>query len=313
MNRKEIDYKIKYIISKRRLEAETLADNNLNFAMKSNIFSKYYNSYRQLTPEIAKQKVNGENITELLLLQARYKALYLNELGKMKLSEKDIMPQYFCEKCHDKGYIDGEKCTCYINLQKEMIKIDLEASSINTPRLQNISNEIFFEKDKAIYDKIKNYLIEFCNNIKTQSKRIIVFSGASGTGKTYMAESTCKELEFYGYNSMNLSAFALNNSFKKYHTTFDGTTNDIIDNINEIDVLVIDDLGSEPILRNVTLKYLLSIINERIKNNKLTIITTNLGIAQIEKHYGQRIQSRLSNKKNSIIIPFNFEDIRLSR
>ena len=107
------------------------------------------------------------------------------------------------------------------------------------------------------------------------------------------------------------SAFNLNQLLLKYHTTFDETKLDYISNLLDADYLFIDDLGTEPILKNVTVEGLYNIISERVENNKKTIISTNLNPDEIQQTYGERIFSRLLNKSNSLCINIENKDLRL--
>jgi DNA replication protein DnaC len=102
------------------------------------------------------------------------------------------------------------------------------------------------------------------------------------------------------------TAFALNDECRKYHFSLPSKVNEFMD----CDVLIIDDLGTEPLLKNITLEYLFNIINLRQKRYKPTLISTNLSLDDILNRYDDRIFSRLSNKITSLTIPFNGIDMR---
>ena len=78
----------------------------------------------------------------------------------------------------------------------------------------------------------------------------------------------------------------------KSKNTFDN----IYKSVLEADLLIIDDLGTES-LNSMKLSELFTILNTRILNlnNKITktIISTNLDINDIFKHYEERIGSRI--------------------
>ena len=81
--------------------------------------------------------------------------------------------------------------------------------------------------------------------------------------------------------------------------------------LTDCDLLVIDDLGTEQIYKNVTLEYLLSTISERILAQKHTIITTNLTPEELLDRYGDRLYSRLMDKRIGRAIKFPDTDFRL--
>jgi len=77
-------------------------------------------------------------------------------------------------------------------------------------------------------------------------------------------------------------------------------------------VLLIDDLGTEPILKNVTKEYLYNLINIRQINNRATMISTNLSLDNILNRYDERIFSRLANKSLSTTIQLLSRDKRIN-
>lgn len=74
-------------------------------------------------------------------------------------------------------------------------------------------------------------------------------------------------------------------------------SDNIYKSVLEADLLIIDDLGTES-LNSMKLSELFTILNTRILNinNKITktIISTNLDINDIFKHYEERIGSRIA-------------------
>ena len=108
------------------------------------------------------------------------------------------------------------------------------------------------------------------------------------------------------------TAFNLNNSMLNYHISFASNRESIISPFMDSEVLIIDDLGSEPLIKNVTKEYLYLIINERMLRKLPTIITTNLTLNEIMATYGERILSRLANRKTSIFINLDGDDLRMN-
>ena len=84
-----------------------------------------------------------------------------------------------------------------------------------------------------------------------------------------------------------------------------------MENLLDVDVLFIDDLGTENIYRNVTAEYLFVVVNERIARGKQTFISTNLTLDAIRGRYDQRIFSRLMNKDLTFVYQLVGEDKRI--
>ncbi|MDR1858696.1 MAG: hypothetical protein LBQ69_04430 [Treponema sp.] len=87
---------------------------------------------------------------------------------------------------------------------------------------------------------------------------------------------------------------------------------DAIDAFLDCELLVIDDLGAEPQIKNVTQEHLCNIINERLQNGRPFIVTTNLSPAQIVARYDQRIASRILCADTSTLINFSGPDRRIT-
>ena len=100
--------------------------------------------------------------------------------------------------------------------------------------------------------------------------------------------------------------------FLKYRTSFNENKAGLLDGVLNCDVLIIDDLGSEPNIKN-TEEYFYSLFNERLSKNKSTVITTNLNLNQLLLRYGERTFSRLCNKANSLSIKVVNTDLRLKK
>ena len=104
------------------------------------------------------------------------------------------------------------------------------------------------------------------------------------------------------------TAFELNELARLYHIGKSYEFGDIL----KVDILLIDDLGTEPILNNVTKEYLYNLINVRQINHLPTIISTNLSLDNILSRYDERIFSRLANKNLSTNIILTSQDKRLN-
>lgn len=285
-------------IDEKRQYAEEKAKNNLLLAYKNPEFKKLYNTKRELEIEIARREVYGEpvNRKELTLLSQKLEFC----LKDMDLNGTDILPNYECKDCSDTGYINGKPCDC---LKAEINKELLNFSGF-THKLATFEDNNY---NSPAYDLMKKWC-----DVKSDKTNILI-CGHTGTGKTFLTECIASRLIEKYKLVLFTTAFNLNNSMLNYHISFDSNRENIIKPYLETDVLIIDDLGSEPMLKNVTQEYLYLILNERMLAKKSTIITTNLMPKDILNTYGERIFSRLSNKKVSIMINLESDDLRLKK
>ena len=95
---------------------------------------------------------------------------------------------------------------------------------------------------------------------------------------------------------------------------FGKSSNNIISSINSVDLLIIDDLGTES-KNNLKITELFNIINTRLlnQNNKITktIISTNLSLQDLYNTYEERIVSRIIGNYNACY--FFGDDIRIKK
>jgi len=150
---------------------------------------------------------------------------------------------------------------------------------------------------------------EYCTKFPNVLTPNLVIWGATGTGKTFAATHIKNALEQKKVWVEFTTAFNMINEFQKYVNSF-GRDNERIEDFLNCDVLIIDDLGAEPMIRNVTIEHIYNILNERLKE-RATIITTNLAPAEALKRYDQRIASRLYAKDTTTILEMTGKDKRL--
>ncbi len=200
-----------------------------------------------------------------------------------------IKPQATCKKCNDEYFINGKVCDCVIKNTISSSNLQIKARSFNE------SDFSLFDdggRTQTLYRNVQSVINKFPD---TSVKNIIVM-GSTGTGKTFLASCAIGEAINAGLSVASYTAFNLNQAFLAYHTTFNDAKQEHLYPILDASLLVIDDLGTESILKNVTCEYLYVTLNERTLSGKLTLITTNLTPDQILSRYGERIYSRIFNK-----------------
>lgn len=305
MTKKQIVDSALKIIQDKRTENELKSENNYKTAReKSKEFKKADLLFREKTVEYA--KTNNQNIkNELETL--RQKRLF--ELKKLGFSEKDLTPSYSCKLCNDTGFVDNKKCVC---LQKEIQKQLIKNSGITSSIVHDFSQSdpLILQNNEMLakaHTLAKKYVEKF-PNIKTQN---LVFMGEVGTGKTFLLECIAKELLQKEFYVVYVTAFNLSNTMLKAMTLPPYESEIILSPLLGCDLLIVDDLGAEPIFRNLTSANMFTILNERGINGLPTLISTNLKPEDIEERYGNRVFSRLFNKRTSKVLLFSGNDLRI--
>ena len=77
-----------------------------------------------------------------------------------------------------------------------------------------------------------------------------------------------------------------------------------------VTLLILDDLGTEPMIPNVTAESLFRILNERAAMNLPTIVVSNLNKDELVSEYGERIASRLFDGARTAIVRFTGDNLR---
>lgn len=224
-------------------------------------------------------------------------------LQKYNCNEKTLTPTFFCDKCSDTGYVDGLPCEC---LQREIRRLLVADCAVPHPEFTFSAST---EKDKqnlAVYRRAQQICAEPHGNI--------LLFGKVGTGKTYLLTACANKCVELGKTVVFVTAYGLNQSFLEAHLSNLSQKEQILDRLSDVDVLVIDDLGTEQTYKNVTQEYLFAILNERLTNGKQTFISTNLSLADIKDKYDNRIFSRLIRQdKDNLISMLSSKDKRLEK
>ena len=247
-------------------------------------------------------KVKGKQVDENALKDLLVKRSQI--LYNKGVTSEMLNPPYKCEKCKDTGLIGGKPCSCVIS------KCANDSMIIQDATFANADIKLFPEGEQEHITSVYGVAKSFCDKFPATNKLNLLFMGKCGSGKTYLASCIGNEVSSKGYSVIMLSSFAFFNRMLKYHTTYDSDKLSFLDPLLDCDLLIIDDLGSENVFKNVTVEYLFLVINERMTANKHTIFTTNLDNEMIRKRYDERTYSRLFGSRQSIGFALSNTDLR---
>ncbi|MCK9574448.1 MAG: ATP-binding protein [Clostridia bacterium] len=303
--------KVKSNMELSRQNAKLNAKKVLDEVLKNNLYYDLYKKENNLVVNIAKiefLETKADKEREELENIKRKKEQVLHALN---INPKDLEPKYNCKLCQDTGYVNDKMCACLKKaVTNELIK--LSGMNLNPDRnFNNVNFGIFSDSVRANMQKIYDKLHTVTQKYPDTKIKSVYIAGNTGTGKTYLSECVANAFIERGFTVYYTTAFNLNNNFLKYHTTFDASKTQFLSPVLDCDALFIDDLGTEPILKNVTLEYLWLVLNERMQKGAFTFINSNLLTKELRDRYGDRIFSRLMNKSSSIILKIEGEDLRL--
>lgn len=297
--------KVDKILYDRKVNAEKIAQENLEKALQSEDFKENYKKYRTVLTQTAKNLAFGleTNTKEVETL----KNICENDLQKIGLSLENLQPQYTCKFCCDTGIVLGETCACAKQLLSQLQTQNQYSRQFHT--FSESKPEIFENKNiVGFYQKMQQWA-----NAEDKKKHSIIIRGGTGVGKTFLLECLVSELINQKKWVLFTSAYQFNADCLASHLEDLAKKQKILNAFFNADVLVIDDLGSEPFYKNVTKEYLFLIVDKRMQENKSTLISTNLTLEELRDRYGDRIFSRLINKDKNIVFEFVEKDLRLKK
>lgn len=217
-----------------------------------------------------------------------------------------------CEKCGGSGYVGSQMCSCLRELcRQEQVKELTSLLGKGDERFDgfrlDVYSDVFDPNLGASPRKLMQSNFNICKKYAqnfTPSSGSLLFSGATGLGKTFLSACVAREVTDRGFSVVYESAIRLFSDFEKEHF---GDNVGMTLKYFETDLLIIDDLGTE-MTTQFTTSMLYHIINTRLLDNRATIISTNLLPDAIEKRYSPQIASRLIGSYR--LIKFVGEDIR---
>jgi len=227
---------------------------------------------------------------------------------------------YHCPICQDRGFVGSARCTC---LKQRLIQkyydcsnlIGIERENFSTFDLRCYATNVIEAEDMSPRARMKAILKvskEFADNFGSETPAgNLLFYGEPGLGKTFLCNCLAKEILDKGATVLYSTAPKLFKTLEAFRfNRQEAGDPEILEALNEVDLLIIDDLGAE-ISTLVTASELFDILNTRLLNNKSIIISTNLSPADFTNQYSERIISRFFGSFK--MLKFIGDDIRVKK
>ncbi|MBQ3407854.1 MAG: ATP-binding protein [Clostridia bacterium] len=291
-------------------------------------FEEIDSALSSLSINASKNLINSHNFEYLNNLRKEIESLKKEKhdlLVSITNDENYLKPIYDCKMCNDTGYITENYNTKMCSCLKQQL-YDMEYNKTNALSLENHNFDNFLSTlysctvDKSKYnsdispreniEKIKKISQNFIDNFDDSNQKNLLFTGNTGLGKTFLSGCIANEIIKSGKNVLYQTSPVMLDSIIDFR--FGKTDGSIYHSLLDVDLLIIDDLGTES-MNNMKFSELFNVINTRLlnQNKKITktIISTNLDIQNLFKNYDERIVSRLIG--NYDICRFFGDDIRL--
>ncbi|MFG6167920.1 ATP-binding protein [Staphylococcus aureus] len=177
----------------------------------------------------------------------------------------------------------------YINsiFSQSTVNGSLKDATVNNYKPQN---------EKQVY--AKKTAIEYVKTFSVDKPKSLILQGSYGTGKSHIAYAIAKAIKNEGYSVAFMHIPMLMERIKAtYNKNAAETTDELVQLLSNIDLLVLDDMGVEN--TEHTINKLFSIVDNRVGKNN--IFTTNFSDKELNQNMNwQRINSRMKHNARKV-------------
>lgn len=273
-------------------------------ARREAVMKSVYSAFAVPAEEDLPQKVESWNAQiKALLAQNGFAADYLD-------------PVHQCPLCGDSGFAGSGKktlCACARALYAQLL--EAEGGFEDQQTFENFRLDLFPDTavamngvtQRQLTDTIRRRCEEYADALPSPAQRTLLLYGGSGLGKTYLLRCIHARARQRDIPALCVTANQLIRTARK--AIFSRSQEDM-DALYETDLLLIDDLGTEPMIENITVEELFNLLNERQNARLCTVLSTNLNLTELKARYTERVLSRLLDKSVCQRLQFLGQDIR---
>ena len=243
-------------------------------------------------------------------------------LAALGLPEDYLEPRYRCETCRDTGVVGDPLrswCPCFRQRLTEALYAEEGMAALRYENFDTFDAGIFPDEplpgqaltQRAGMLRHRALCERYADAFPDTSARNLLLSGASGLGKSFLMNCVAQRVLSRGFTVARVTAPKLVTVMRRYH--FNGEGAEEVAQWTDAQLLLLDDLGAEPMIENVTLVHLFGILNDRMTARRHTLISTNLTMVELVQAYTERMTSRLLDVHATQVLSFAGRDVRLLR
>lgn len=239
----------------------------------------------------------------------------INALLKVNGLKPSVLdPIYDCELCRDEGFVyypSRRMCECFETELNRRMLLELGLNAEQT--FENFDPEVFSANEPSSASQrqmmLRNRDIceKYADSFPDTAVSDLLFTGQSGLGKTYLMHAIAHRVTARGFTVEYVSAFKLLELMRRSY--FENNSS-ILNALIQVPLLLIDDLGTEPLMENITVTQLFNLLNERQNLKKHTVISSNLPTTVLKDRYTERITSRMLDETRCKLLKFIGDDVR---
>ncbi|MGQ9556805.1 MAG: ATP-binding protein [Desulfurispora sp.] len=166
----------------------------------------------------------------------------------------------------------------------------------------------YYDRARLALQAARSFVNDFASGIPGYS---LLFTGPVGSGKTFLSCCMANELLTRGVAVQFVVVPDLLDRLRaSYRGEQDHTESDVMEPAREVSLLILDDLGAHS-YTEWSRQKLYSLINYRLNYGLPVVITTNVGLGELETCLGERTTSRIYQMCHSYRLQVD-TDIRIA-
>ena len=229
-----------------------------------------------------------------------------------------LAPVYRCPLCRDTGKTGEpvkEPCICFRKAYQVKLRKRIGLNCEGTETFEKFDLNVFPDEkipgmqftQRELMQLYRSICEKWADSYPRSAYRDLVLTGGTGLGKTFLLRSMAERLIEKNINVLIISSYRMLEMLRKSYFENDHGAPYLMD----AEVLMIDDLGSEPMMQNITVEQLFNLLNERQNRGLSTVISTNLDMERFRERYTERIASRLRDSRHCKVMSLLGKDIRI--
>lgn len=257
-----------------------------------------------------------QDVVELEQKLAQLRSERAELLSRYQLNPDVLEPAWECKKCQDTGrvYIDDETirdCECAragrLTFRQQSVGLPVRLASAS---FEQVDFQLYPDKFRKQAQQVFGIVEQYC---LTQDKALngkgLFIHGGTGAGKSFLLGCIANRLVQTLTVKYMVYADFLDTLRSSFGTRDTGLEQDLVSMVNNVDLLLLDDLGVEK-PTEFALKSLAQIIDFRYRNCKPVVVTSNFTLEELKNRtqndlYGERIVWRLIETCNILNLEGN--------
>lgn len=244
---------------------------------------------------------------------ANMQALLREERALLK--ENNIPPAFLepvwrCDACQDTGYVTGEdgvKRMCACLTQRMLAEQFTQGQVSRRERFETFQEDIFpTPRQRKATCKARDICKDYAERFPGNNPPGLLILGQAGLGKSFLLNCVALRVLERGFSVLSLPAY-------DYMQAVLAALRDRqpMPDFHAPDLLILDDLGAEPMLNNITRENLTNLLDARQRQGLATAFSSNFTREQIINEYGERFAFRLLSPRNTLTLELIGENLRL--